>query len=91
MGLFVTLALQKIKKDEDRTDLIAYSFDTEKSISIEIESASELSSHPEHTIYNMKKWKKMGFDMCHVWSSSSKLQKIYDKLDDTENLKVFVI
>ena len=91
-GLFVTLALQKIEKDEDRTDLIAYSYDSEKSISVEIESTSELLSHPEHAIYNMRKWKKMGFDMCHSWSSSEKLQEIYDKqIDDTENVKVFVV
>ena len=91
-GLFVTLALQKIEKDEDRTDLIAYSYDTEKSISVEIESTSELYSHPEHAIYNMRKWKKMGFDMCHSWSSSKKLQEIYDKqITDTENVKVFVV
>ena len=91
-GLFVTLALQKIEKDEDRTDLIVYSYDLEKSISVEIESTSELYSHPEHAIYNMRKWKKMGFDMCHSWSSSEKLQEIYDKqVDDTENVKVFVV
>jgi len=40
----------------------------------------------------MRKWKKMGFDMCHVWSASKKLQEIYDKqIDDTENVKAFVI
>jgi len=92
MGLFITIALQKIEKDEDRTDLIAYSYDSDKSISVEIESTSELLSHPEHAIYNMRKWPKMGFDMCHVWSASKKLQEIYDKqIDDTENAKVFVI
>ena len=91
-GLFVTLALQKIEKGEDRTDLVAYSYDSEKSISIEIESTSELLSHPEHAIYNMRKWKKMGFDKCHSWSASDKLQEIYDKqIDDTENVKVFVV
>ncbi|WP_316504788.1 TraM recognition domain-containing protein [Nitrosopumilus sp.] len=58
MGLFVTVALQRIEKDEDRTDLIAYSYDSDKSISVEIESTSELLSHPEHAIYNMRKWKK---------------------------------
>ncbi|MGI9566072.1 MAG: hypothetical protein ACR2LL_03535 [Nitrosopumilus sp.] len=59
---------------------------------MEIESTSELLSHPEHAIYNMRKWKKMGFDMCHSWSSSEKLQEIYDKqIDDTENVKVFVV
>lgn len=94
MGLFVTTALQKIEKGEDRTDLIAYSYDLDKSISVEIESTSELLSHPEHTIYNMRKWLKMGFDMCHVWSASPKLQEIYDKqitLEEAENVKVFVI
>jgi len=92
MGLFLTVADQRIEKDEDRTDLIAYSYDSDKSISVEIESTSELLSHPEHAIYNMRKWKKMGFDSCHVWSASKKLQEIYDKqIDDTENVKVFVI
>lgn len=38
------------------------------------------------------RWKKMGFDMCHSWSASEKLQEIYDKqIDDTENVKVFVV
>ena len=59
---------------------------------MEIESTSELYSHPEHVIYNMRKWNKMGFDMYHSWSSSEKLQEIYYKrIDDTENVKVFVI
>jgi len=93
-GLFVTLALQKIKKDEDRSDLIAYSYDTGKSISVEIESSSELSSHPEHTRYNMKKWKKMGFDACHLWSSSPKLSEIYESQIPDEckkDVEVFII
>ena len=94
MGLFVTVALQKIERDEDRTDLIAYSYDSDKSISVEIESTSELLSHPEHVIYNMRKWRKMGFVMCHVWSVSKKLQEIYDvqiTKEEAENVKVFVI
>jgi hypothetical protein len=86
------LALQTIEKDKDRTDLIAYSFDQDKSISVEIESTSELLSHPEHVIYNMRKWSKMGFDSCHVWSASPKLQEIYEsQVNDTENVKVFVV
>jgi len=93
-GLFVTLALQKIKKDEDRSDLIAYSYDTGKSISVEIESSSEISSHPEHTRYNMEKWKKMGFDACHLWSSSPKISEIYEShisKEDRKNIEVFVV
>ena len=93
-GLFVTLALQKIKKDKDRSDLIAYSYDTGKSISVEIESSSELSSHPEHTRYNMEKWKKMGFDACHLWSSNPKLSEIYKSQTPDEykkDVEVFII
>ena len=93
-GLFVTLALQKIKKDEDRSDLIAYSYDTGKSISVEIESSSEISSHPEHTRYNMLKWKKMGFDACHLWSSSPKLLEIYEShipKEDRKNIEAIVV
>jgi len=30
-------------------------------ISVEIESYSEVKSHPEHVLLNMKKWKEMGF------------------------------
>jgi len=86
-GLFVTLALQKIEKDKDRSDLIAYSYDTEQSISVEIESASELYSHPEHARYNMEKWRDMGFDMCHMWSSSPKLLEIYESQISKENRK----
>ena len=92
--LFVTPALQKIEKDEDRADLIAYSYDTEKSISVEIESTSELYSHPEHARYNMEKWRKMGFDMCHLWSENHKLQEIYESQvyeKDREDVEVFVI
>ena len=44
MGLFFTIADQKIEKDEDRTDLIVYLYDSDKSISVEIESASEIAS-----------------------------------------------
>ena len=93
-GVFLTLASQAIEKNKERTDLIAYNFDTEKSISVEIESVSEVLSHPEHVRYNMVKWKKMGFDACHVWSSSPKIQEIFDsQLDDTEkkNVRVFVV
>ena len=92
-GLFVTLALQKIEKDKDRSDLIAYSYDTEKSISVEIESISELYSHPEHVRYNMEKWKKMGFDMCHVWSASPKLLEIYESQvsKDRKGVEVFIV
>ena len=93
-GLFVTMALQKIEKEKDRSDIVAYSYDSGKSISVEIESASEISSHPEHTRYNMEKWKKMGFDACHLWSSSLKILEIYKSQvpeENKNNVQVFVV
>ena len=47
---------------------------------------------PEHARLNMEKWRDMGFDMCHSWSESKKLQEIYDsQVTDKDNVKAFVI
>ena len=92
MGVFVTVASQDVKKGKYRSDLIGYHYDEGKSISIEIESASELTSHPEHARHNMEKWRNMGFDMCHSWSESKKILEIYDsQLADKENVRAFVV
>ena len=93
-GLFVTMADQTVKKDEDRTDLIAYSYDKDMAISVEIESASELASHPEAVRKNMVKWKEMGFAAYHGWSSDKKIQEIMESQINTEqrkNVLVFVV
>jgi hypothetical protein len=91
-GVFITLASQEVEKGRYRSDLIGYHFDEEKSISIEIESASELASHPEHARLNMEKWRDMGFDMCHSWSESKKLLEVYDsQVTDKENVKAFLV
>ena len=90
--IFISLASQDIEKEKYRSDLIGYHYDEEKSISIEIESASELASHPEHARLNMEKWRDMGFDMCHCWSESKKLLEIYDsQVTDKKNVKAFLI
>ena len=75
-GYFITIADQSVKKDEDRTDLIAYSYETDKAISIEIESAAELASHPEAARKNMVKWPKMGFAAYHGWATTNRLKEI---------------
>ena len=94
-GLFVTMADQTVKKDEDRTDLIAYSYDKDMAISVEIESASELASHPEAVRKNMVKWKEMGFSAYHGWSSSEKIQEIMESsqidIEQRKNVLVFVV
>lgn len=83
-GMFVAMANQKIVKGKDRTDLVAFDYDKEIPISVEIESVSEVNSHKEHVRYNMVKWRKMGFQKCHVWSKSTKIREIYGKLDEKE-------
>ena len=91
-GMFVTAAIQRIKKGEDRTDLVAYNYEKDLAISVEIESESEVQSHPEHVRHNMEKWTKMGFGACHVWSKSSKIRAIYNSLDKKERGSVsFVV
>jgi len=93
-GLFLTIADQTVKKDEDRTDLIAYSYETDKAISVEIESASELASHPEAARKNMVKWKKMGFAAYHGWSTSYRIKEILESQiepKERENVLVFVV
>ena len=93
-GYFLTIADQSVKKDEDRTDLIAYSYDTDKTISVEIESASEIASHPEAARKNMVKWPKMGFAAYHGWATAGKLKEIQEsqiKEEKRKDVLVFVV
>jgi len=93
-GYFVSIAMQDFsKKDELRTDLIAYDYSNDITISIEIESHSEVESHPEHVLLNMRKWKEMGFLQCHVWSTHKQIAEIKEKLDSTmyNNVKIFLV
>ena len=94
-GLFLTIADQSVKKDEDRTDLIAYSYETDKAISVEIESASEIASHPEAARKNMVKWPKMGFAAYHGWATTDRLREILESQIEKEKRKndvlVFIV
>ena len=93
-GYFLTIADQSVKKDEDRTDLIAYSYETDKAISVEIESASEIASHPEAARKNMVKWSKMGFAAYHGWATTNRLKEIQESQIEPEKRKdvlVFVV
>lgn len=81
LGHFVTLANQKFQVEKMRTDIIAYDYQKRHAISVEIESVSEIHSHPEQVRHNMMKWKDLGFSSCEVWSKSTKIQDIHDELD----------
>lgn len=84
VGMFVTVASQRVVKGRDRTDLAAYDYNNSIPISVEIESVSEVRSHPEHVRHNMLKWREMGFERCHMWSRSPKIRNIYDSLTGEE-------
>ena len=89
-GFFVAVADQTVRRGVDRTDLAAYDYETKTPVSIEIESVSEVRSHPEHVRYNMTKWRGMGFGMCHVWSKSRAVLKVFEDLDEAEKKSVRV-
>lgn len=80
-GNYVTIANQDLREGKDRSDMISYDYTSQKAVSIEIESLSEVESHPEQVRYNMIKWKSLGFSKCEVWSKSKKIQEIYDKIE----------
>ena len=88
-GWFVCFAIQT---GNLRPDLVAYDYSTGISVSVEIESDIEVKSHPEHVRFNMKKWPKLGFEECHVWSSSKTIEKMHKELDELHNkVRTFVV
>ena len=78
---FIVEAPQKKQKGKNRTDFVAYDYKTHKSISVELESFVEVQSHEEQVLKNMLKWKEMGFDECHVWSTNPKIKELAKRLD----------
>ena len=71
---------------------LAYDYSTGISVSVEIESNIEVKSHPEHVRFNMKKWQKLGFEECHVWSSSKTIEKMHKELDEIhDKVRTFVV
>jgi hypothetical protein len=91
-GFFVSLACQTMKKERRMCDMVAYDYQNDVPISVEIESSVEVKSHPEKVRFNMIKWKNLGFLECHVWSKSSKIRQIRDNLGiEAEKVKTFVI
>ena len=86
-GCFVVPARQELDGN-DRTDLVGFDYGTSEAISIEVESAKEVSSHHEQVVYNSKKWKKLGFDRCEFWSSN---KRVRDLVEETKRIRVFVV
>ncbi len=80
-GDYIAIAGQDMRNGRDRTDLVSYEYSNKAPISIEIESEEEVYSHPEQVLYNMKKWRLLGFARCEVWTKSKVVEDIYERLD----------
>jgi hypothetical protein len=90
-GFFIGLAKQGGGGDKLAPDMIAYNYQNDAAIAVEIESTVELRGHPEQVRFNMIKWKDLGFSECHVWSKSSTIDEIRIKLGaEAEKVTVFV-
>ncbi len=91
---FLCVATQTVKKRRYRTDLVAYDYETETPISVEVESAAEIRRHPEHVKLNMVKWRGLGFGRCDVWSTDNGIEGIYENelnREEKEGVRVFVV
>lgn len=91
-GFFICLANQHAQRIQNMCDLVAYDFDNDIPISVEIESRSQISNNPEQVRFNMTKWKDLGFLECHVWSKSTKLKKIRSTLGlEADKVSIFSV
>lgn len=91
-GFFISMAIQTRRKAKPVCDMIAYDYQKDLPISIEIESKREISSHPEQVKFNMIKWKSLGFAECHVWSKSEKIDEIKAKLGKrADKVSTFIV
>ena len=89
---FISLVNQNIKKDEMRSDIVVHDYQKNITISVEIESAAHVNSHPEQIRFNMIKWKSLGFDECHMWSKNSNINEIKNKLgSEAEKVQTFIV
>ena len=77
----------------NRIDFIAYDYDRNISIAVNVESSAEVHCHQEHVLKNMMKWQEMGFDECHVWSENNEIREIMSRLNQNtrENVRAYVI
>lgn len=91
-GFFISMAIQTRRKAKPVCDMIAYDYQKDLPISIEIESKREISSNPEQVKFNMIKWKSLGFAECHVWSKSEKIDEIKAKLGKrADKVSTFIV
>ncbi len=82
-GRFAAIAAQgRTIGSLNSVDMIAYDYERDCARSVEVESAAEVSSHPEHVIHNMSKWEAMGFVGCDTWSDSPAVLRLREKVPE---------
>ena len=81
LGYFVSPLLQT--PTEQRHDLVAYDHKKDMVIAIEIESTSEIKTHPEQVMANIKKFNLQEFDELHIWVENEETLKKLNKLIET--------
>lgn len=78
-GKFVCIAAQG--GGTESPDLVTYDHSARIARAVEIESRSEVISHPEHVIHNMAKAGPMGFSGCDTWSLRPHIRTLRGRLD----------
>lgn len=78
-GMFACVASQG--GGREAPDLVVYDYATQTARAVEIESRTEVTSHPEHVVHNMAKARKMGFSGCDTWSLRPHVVALRGRLD----------
>lgn len=76
---------------ERAPDLVSYNYKTMTATAIEIESTTEIETHPEQIKRNVTKWSELGFNRCEVWfhrKHEAKLRKLLGSLVELKPAEV---
>ena len=79
-GRFCSVIVQTAT--EKQHDLLAYDYANDKVIAIEIETVSEVKTHPEQIVQNIRKYDPKVFDELEFWTveeAKAELKKIIDE------------
>lgn len=78
-GMFACVAAQG--GGDGAPDLVVYDHAAREARAVEIESRTEVTSHPEHVVHNMAKAASLGFAGCDTWSLRPHITDLRDRLE----------
>jgi len=64
-GRFASVVVQT--PTEERCDLVVFDYENDRAIAVELESESEVKTHPEQVTRNIKKFSPREFDVLEMW------------------------